>query len=30
MTAHELTEIKIGEYVAVKNQERRVELFAQE
>jgi hypothetical protein len=30
MAAHELIEVKIGQYVAVKNQERLVELFAQE
>jgi hypothetical protein len=30
MTAHELVEVKIGKYVTVKNQERLVEVFAQE
>jgi hypothetical protein len=30
MTVHELAEVKIGKYVAVKNQEWRVEVFAQE
>jgi hypothetical protein len=30
MTVHELVEVKIGKYVAVKNQERRIEVLANE
>jgi hypothetical protein len=30
MTVHELVEAEIGKYVAIKNQERRVEVFVQE